>query len=54
VKALRVILTDYFLFDTSRANAIGALQVMNIGDNEGLPRRDQLSRFIAGRLPVLQ
>ncbi len=29
-----------------RANAIGALQVMNIGDNEGLPDREQLKNFM--------
>ena len=28
-------------------NAIGAIQVMNIGDNEGLPTEDELSAFIA-------
>lgn len=29
------------------ANAIGALQVMNIGDNEGLPSRSELDKFIS-------
>ncbi|WP_069999346.1 sugar kinase [Cellulosilyticum sp. I15G10I2] len=30
----------------NRANAIGALQVMHQGDNEGLPTREKLSDFI--------
>jgi len=30
----------------SRGNAIGAIQVMSIGDNEGLPTRDQLDKFM--------
>ncbi|PHV70222.1 2-dehydro-3-deoxygluconokinase [Sporanaerobium hydrogeniformans] len=30
-----------------RANAIGALQVMHVGDNEGLPTREQLADFMA-------
>lgn len=34
----------------TRANAIGALQVMHQGDNEGLPTRQQLERFIADRM----
>ena len=32
-----------------RGNAIGALQVMNIGDNEGLPDRTRLELFQGGR-----
>ena len=34
---------------SQRANAIGALQVMHQGDNEGLPDRAQLKRFIESR-----
>lgn len=30
----------------TRANAIGAMQVMTLGDNEGLPNRQQLESFI--------
>ncbi|WP_411678148.1 sugar kinase [Caproicibacter sp.] len=29
-----------------RANAIGTIQIMNISDNEGLPTRDELNRFM--------
>lgn len=29
-----------------RANAIGGIQVSNIGDNEGLPTREELEKFI--------
>ena len=29
-----------------RGNAIGAMQVMSIGDNDGLPNRDELSKFM--------
>ena len=29
-----------------RGNAIGALQVMNISDNEGLPDREELRLFM--------
>ena len=29
-----------------RGNAIGALQVMTLGDNEGLPTRDKLAAFM--------
>ena len=28
-----------------RGNAIGAIQVMNIGDNEGLPTPEELKAF---------
>ncbi len=31
----------------SRGNAIGAIQVMSVGDNEGLPTREQLDLFIS-------
>ena len=31
-----------------RGNAIGAIQVMNISDNEGLPTRQELEKFQAG------
>ena len=31
-----------------RGNAIGAIQVMNISDNEGLPTREELARFQKG------
>ena len=31
-----------------RGNAIGAIQVMNISDNEGLPTRQELEQFQAG------
>ncbi|MDR1018546.1 MAG: PfkB family carbohydrate kinase, partial [Lachnospiraceae bacterium] len=31
-----------------RGNAIGAIQVMNVGDNEGLPMREELEKFIEG------
>lgn len=30
-----------------RGNAIGTIQIMNISDNEGLPTRDELDRFMA-------
>lgn len=33
-----------------RANAIGSLQVQNIGDNEGLPTRDELQAYMEERL----
>ena len=33
----------------NRANAIGALQVMHQGDNEGLPTREKLKDFIKSR-----
>lgn len=33
----------------ARGNAIGAIQVMNRGDNEGLPTRPELEDFLAGR-----
>ena len=29
-----------------RGNAIGAIQVMNISDNEGLPTKEELDKFI--------
>ncbi|QNK41216.1 sugar kinase [Caproicibacter fermentans] len=29
-----------------RANAIGTIQIMNLSDNEGLPTRDELDRFM--------
>lgn len=29
-----------------RANAIGAIQVMSVGDNDGLPSREQLTKFM--------
>ena len=29
-----------------RANAIGTIQIMNIGDNEGLPTIDELENFM--------
>ncbi|MVB11972.1 2-dehydro-3-deoxygluconokinase [Caprobacter fermentans] len=29
-----------------RANAIGTIQIMNVSDNEGLPTRDELNRFM--------
>lgn len=32
-----------------RANAIGAMQVMTLGDNEGLPTREKLEAFIKSR-----
>lgn len=32
-----------------QGNAIGAIQIMSVGDNEGLPTREQLDRFM-GRL----
>lgn len=30
-----------------RGNAIGTIQVMNVSDNDGLPRRDELEKFMA-------
>ena len=30
-----------------RANAIGTIQIMSVGDNEGLPTREQLDDFMA-------
>lgn len=33
----------------ARGNAIGAIQVMNRGDNEGLPTRQQLEAFLAAQ-----
>jgi len=30
----------------NRGNAIGAIQVMSVGDNEGLPTRDELNKFM--------
>lgn len=32
-----------------RGNAVGAMQVMSEGDNEGLPTREELNRFISER-----
>ena len=29
-----------------RGNAIGTLQIMSVGDNTGLPDREQLERFM--------
>ena len=29
-----------------RGNAIGAIQVMSVGDNDGLPTREELARFM--------
>lgn len=29
-----------------RGNAIGAIQIMSVGDNDGLPTRDELARFM--------
>ena len=29
-----------------RGNAVGAIQVMSVGDNDGLPTRDELARFM--------
>ena len=31
-----------------RGNAIGAIQVMNISDNEGLPTQEELRKFQTG------
>ncbi|MDZ7834076.1 MAG: hypothetical protein U5K84_00685 [Alkalibacterium sp.] len=31
------------------ANAIGALQVQHSGDNEGLPTREELNRYILSK-----
>ncbi|MEA5010345.1 MAG: sugar kinase [Angelakisella sp.] len=31
-----------------RGNAIGAIQVMSVGDNDGLPTREELQAFMAG------
>ena len=30
-----------------RGNAIGTIQIMNVSDNEGLPTRPELERFMA-------
>lgn len=35
-----------------RANAIGSLQVQNQGDNEGLPTRDELEKYIQENNPL--
>jgi len=37
----------HFLESVRRGNAIGAMQVMVAGDNEGLPRRERLNAFFA-------
>ena len=29
-----------------RGNAIGAIQVMNVSDNEGLPTKEELNKFM--------
>ena len=29
-----------------RANAIGTIQIQSVGDNEGLPTREELKRFM--------
>ena len=29
-----------------RGNAIGAIQIMSVGDNDGLPTREELARFM--------
>ena len=34
-----------------RGNAIGVIQIMNVSDNEGLPNREELSRFMAENEP---
>jgi Sugar kinases, ribokinase family len=34
----------------TRGNAIGAMQVMTLGDNEGLPNRQKLEQFIKSRI----
>lgn len=33
-----------------RGNAVGAIQVMSRGDNDGLPTREQLSKFMGAKL----
>lgn len=35
---------------TKRANAIGALQVQHSGDNEGLPTKEELERYLSEKL----
>ena len=37
----------HFIESVRRGNAIGAMQVMVAGDNEGLPVREELDAFIA-------
>ena len=32
-----------------RGNAVGAIQVMSIGDNDGLPTIQELNRFMSGQ-----
>ena len=32
-----------------RGNAIGAIQVMSLGDNDGLPTREELDAFMNGK-----
>ena len=36
-----------------RGNAIGVIQIMNVSDNEGLPTREELSRFMAENQPKI-